>query len=63
MEMLRLLDYGALGAAMLVLLMAMSLHLAILRWTESLLDTVLGRVEENTQMLLGLADIPQPKED
>jgi hypothetical protein len=52
MDPLRLLDYGALGAAVLVLLLAMGLLMWSLTWMEGVLEMVLDRIEENTQLLL-----------
>ena len=63
MDMLRLLDYGALGAAMLVLLLAMGLQMWTLTWMETFLSMVLERIEDNTQTLLGLTSLPEREED
>jgi hypothetical protein len=49
------LDYGALGAAILVLLVAVAVLFRVLMWVREILDLVLSRVQANTQALTVLA--------
>jgi len=50
------LDYGALGAAVLVLLVAVGVLFRVLMWARELMDLVLVRVEDNTRALAQLAE-------
>lgn len=47
----------------LVLLLAMGLQMWTLNWMEAFLSMVLQRVEDNTQLLLGLAAHPERDEE
>lgn len=50
------LDYGALGAAMCVLLIAVGLLFRVLVWTREILELVLSRVQDNTHALASLSE-------
>ncbi len=50
------LDYGALGAAILVLLVAVGVLVRILGFAREILDLVLSRIQDNTRALAVLAD-------
>lgn len=50
------LDYPALGAAILVLLIAMAVLFRVLLWAREILDLVLTRVQDNTGALVRLAE-------
>jgi hypothetical protein len=56
MNVSQYLDYGALGAALFVLLVAVSLLFRVLMWARDIFDLVLTRVQENTQALALLAE-------
>jgi hypothetical protein len=51
MDPFRYLDYGALGAAILVLLVAVAVLFRVLMWVREILEMVLKRIQENTQAL------------
>jgi hypothetical protein len=50
------LNYGALGAAMIVLLIAMTILFRVLWWARDVMDLVLERVQHNTAALVRLAE-------
>lgn len=56
MDTFRFLDYGALGAAILVLLVSVGVLFRVLLWARELMDLVLVRVEDNTRALAQLAE-------
>lgn len=51
-----LLNYGALGAALAVLLIAVSVLLRVLMWARELMEMVLDRIEQNTAALVRLSE-------
>ena len=55
MDVFHCLDYGALGAAILVLLVAVGVLFRVLMWVREIIGMVLGRIQENTQALTLLA--------
>lgn len=50
------LDYGALGAAILVLLVTVGVLFRVLLWAREIMDMVLDRVSDNTAALVRLAE-------
>jgi len=56
MEPTRYLDYGALGAAVFVMLVAMAILFRVLMWVREMMNLVLDRLQENTRALVHLAD-------
>jgi hypothetical protein len=57
------LDYGALGAAMLVLLISVGVLFRALTWAHDLFEIVLARLQQNTDALVRLAEKLQDVED
>jgi hypothetical protein len=57
------LDYGALGAAILVLLVAVGVVFRVLMWARDIMEMVLSRVQENTRALASLAERIDARED
>jgi hypothetical protein len=57
------LDYGALGAAILVLLVAVGVVFRVLMWARDIMEMVLSRVQENTRALSSLAERIDARED
>ncbi len=53
---LHYLDYGALGAAILVLLVAVGILYRVLVWVREILEMVLTRVQDNTNALARLRE-------
>lgn len=50
------LDYGALGASVLVLLVAVGVLFRVLMWAREILEMVLGRIQDNTAALVRLSE-------
>ena len=50
------LSYGPLGAAMLILLIALEILFRVLSWARGVFDTVLERVDRNTSALVRLSE-------
>jgi hypothetical protein len=50
------LDHGALGAAVLVMLVSMSMLYRTLLWTRELMEMVLNRIQDNTRALTALVE-------
>lgn len=55
MDVFRYLDYGALGAAILVLMVAVAVLFRVLMFVREVLDLVLRRIQANTEALTLLA--------
>ncbi len=55
MDVFRYLDYGALGAAILVLMVAVGVLFRVLMFVREVLDLVLRRIQANTEALTVLA--------
>lgn len=51
-----LLNYGALGLAMAVLMLSIAILFKVLQWAHAIFDSVLSRIEANTGALTRLSE-------